>query len=334
MVHSHLAVFIIRDYHTDSFLEKPARKRAGSPRSVAKVNHLQRWGAKRESPSGTVRYQGKRSPIFSDRAFYLGDERMKRHRGFTLIEVMLAVAIIALGTAISIPVISRMKLSANEGAAQGSLVAYRTSMENYRFINGRFPALLSALAPTGARLSYGDPKLAQGSRQGYNFILSSDASRLTYAITAAPTEPTRTGNRFFILDHSGTITESRLSRGTTSTAGTPAQRTGDRVTRMAAALERFKAQNGRYPRSLNELNSSHWDGDMTELSRMQQARSSNTAHDKYAYFYGNSRSNRYYLLAYPQYERQPNGTYRPPEGANQLYYASNGRVTSYQLRTR
>ena len=62
-------------------------------------------------------------------------------KGFTLIEIMIVVAIIALLSAIAIPQILRARLAQNEAAAQAVLRAVSTAFENYAAANkGQYPA--------------------------------------------------------------------------------------------------------------------------------------------------------------------------------------------------
>src|SRR3989338_5743063 len=65
---------------------------------------------------------------------------MKRsERGFTLVEIMIVVAIIALLAAIAIPNVLRGRTTANESAAIGNLRALSSSLEMYRSVNNVYP---------------------------------------------------------------------------------------------------------------------------------------------------------------------------------------------------
>jgi prepilin-type N-terminal cleavage/methylation domain-containing protein len=73
-------------------------------------------------------------------------------RGFTLVEIMIVVAIIALLAAIAIPNVLRGRTTANESAAVGNTRALVSSLEMFRSVNNAYPAtgLFNQLYDTAA----------------------------------------------------------------------------------------------------------------------------------------------------------------------------------------
>ena len=62
-------------------------------------------------------------------------------RGFTLVEIMIVVAIIALLAAVAIPNVLRGRTTANESAAIGNIRALISSLEMYRSVNQAYPSV-------------------------------------------------------------------------------------------------------------------------------------------------------------------------------------------------
>ena len=146
---------------------------------------------------------------------------MKRsaERGFTLVEIMIVVAIIALLAAIAIPNVLRGRTSANESAAIGNLRALVSSLEMYRSVNQYYPdtttGWLAAMygadcnAGTTPDPDFGPPSfcvaMSASPIQGYSYTYlggaASNAS--TYNINANPVDLGRTGTRTFWITEAG-----------------------------------------------------------------------------------------------------------------------------------
>jgi prepilin-type N-terminal cleavage/methylation domain-containing protein len=154
-----------------------------------------------------------------------------KQKGFSLIELLIVVAIILIIAAIAIPNLLRSKMAANEASAVGSLRTLNTSCVTFSTTYGGFPSTLSQLggegsgsAPSSSSAQLIDNVLQTGTKTGYNFTFSpggADASGNIdyYAITANPITPGTTGLRYFYTDQSGVIRAE--TAGTASSADSP-----------------------------------------------------------------------------------------------------------------
>lgn len=135
--------------------------------------------------------------------------------GFTLVEIMIVVAIIVLLTAFSIPGLLRSRLNANEAAAIAALKTIASGAVAYRVCNADYPANLTVL--TVSNPPYIDAVLGTGAKQGYNFVLLSGLGY--FNVTAWPVSFNITGTRSFYIDASGVVRSS--SSGNATAASTP-----------------------------------------------------------------------------------------------------------------
>lgn len=135
--------------------------------------------------------------------------------GFTLVEIMIVVAVIVLLTAFAIPGLLRSRLNANEAAAVASMRTILSGAVSYRSGNPYYPSNLSELIT--ANPPYIDSVLGSGIKQGYNFVLTSGAG--FFNVTAWPVSCNVTGVRSFYADVSGVVRVS--STGNATSESTP-----------------------------------------------------------------------------------------------------------------
>jgi prepilin-type N-terminal cleavage/methylation domain-containing protein len=151
---------------------------------------------------------------------------MKRAKGFSLIELLIVVAIILIIAGIGIPNYMRSRMSANEAAAVASLRNISTGSVVYSstYGNGYPPSLLTLGPPpgnpSGANCDHAnliDDVVANGLKSGFLFTYAmanpnatkpggcSNAGGNSYFITAIPQAVGQTGQRSFCSDQSGVI---------------------------------------------------------------------------------------------------------------------------------
>ena len=142
--------------------------------------------------------------------------------GFTLMELLIVIAIILILMLMAIPTIGGIKKQANETSAINSVQVIEKAQMQYEStypVNG-YACSLTALggdpksgAPTPAAAQLMQSDLASGIKSGYIFAISNctkvnlnGTDRITgYQITAVPQTVGKTGNRGFCSDEFGTI---------------------------------------------------------------------------------------------------------------------------------
>jgi type IV pilus assembly protein PilA len=150
-----------------------------------------------------------------------------RQKGFSLIELLIVVAIILIIAAIAIPNLLRSKIAANQASAVGSLRTINTACIAFSTSYGQFPSALTNLGPIGSSGTASstsadliDSVLSAGSKSGYNFTYSAATPFQSYSIIAKPITAATTGQNSYYTDQSGVI-RFDTSGGTPSASSTP-----------------------------------------------------------------------------------------------------------------
>jgi len=136
-------------------------------------------------------------------------------KGFSLIELLIVVAIILIIAAIAIPNLLRSRMAANEASAVGSMRTINTAAVQYATTYGTgFPQLLADLSGPGPATSTQadliDSVLAAGVKSGYSFTYTpgtadAQGNTNTYTLEGVPSNVGVTGQRGFFTDQSGVI---------------------------------------------------------------------------------------------------------------------------------
>jgi type IV pilus assembly protein PilA len=149
--------------------------------------------------------------------------------GFSLIELLIVVAIIGIIAAIAAPNLIKSKQAANEASAIGSCRSIGTAQATYQSTVGRNSAFASDLTSLQANV-FIDSVLASGNKSGFGFVCvgspASGTSPATFDTTAVPqmTGVYGSGNRSFYSNEAYVIYQTVGSTiMTRTTTGIPIQ---------------------------------------------------------------------------------------------------------------
>jgi prepilin-type N-terminal cleavage/methylation domain-containing protein len=165
--------------------------------------------------------------------------RARSRRGFSLIELMIVVAIILVIAMVAVPRMNKAMMNAREMAAIREITTIHTAQTQYYSTYGRFAANLQELGPpaggtdgpAGANLI--PASLSGGKKGGHIYTVA--ATQTGYAVTVIPEHFGTDGSRTFYSDQTLEVHENRTNEpataqspiiGQTAAATTSAPATG------------------------------------------------------------------------------------------------------------
>ena len=140
---------------------------------------------------------------------------MTKQKGFSLIELLIVVAIILIISAIAIPSYLRSRMQANEASAMASVRMINTAAVTYSstYVDVGYPVNLSDMgganpcSATSTSACLLDDTITHGTKSGYTFTWAGDGKTpsTAYSLNATPLVVGSSGHRMFCTDQAGVI---------------------------------------------------------------------------------------------------------------------------------
>ncbi len=160
---------------------------------------------------------------------------MRNNRGFSLIELLIVVAIILIIAAIAAPSFLHARIAANESATVGALRTLNTAQVSYNstYPSVGFASTLTDLAgttcvgtaPSSTSACLIDSALGNGTKSGYVFAISgtSGTPNSSYQFVASPVGENQTGVNYFCSFADGVVRSSAAAITTCDGTVSPQQ---------------------------------------------------------------------------------------------------------------
>ena len=128
----------------------------------------------------------------------------KKAGAFTLVQIMIVLAIVIVMLTIAVPNLLRSRVIANETVALTNCRAVNNACQLYHINQETYPNSLSDLVEPVSNPPYIDSTLASGRKQGYEYIyVLVDSGHFT--LNANPTSSGLLKGRYFYMDENGII---------------------------------------------------------------------------------------------------------------------------------
>ena len=139
--------------------------------------------------------------------------RRRNQQGFSLIELLIVIAIILIILSIALPQMSKSRMNAQEMSAIAEIRTINQAQVQYQSQFGQYATSLAQLGPPATAGAAEGPQaaglipggLASGTASGYNFTVTQ--TQTGYSISAIPKTFGTTGRRTFYSDQTAVIRE-------------------------------------------------------------------------------------------------------------------------------
>jgi len=136
---------------------------------------------------------------------------MKQGHAFTLLELMIVIAILMILGMITVPRVQEALVSARESAAQQEVHNLYTAQAQYLSQYGRYAVSLTELGPGAGAAGLIAEDLAAGNKSGYHYEIQ--ATVQGYRLSATPLNYPVSGRVTFTCDQTGVLRQARPVSG-------------------------------------------------------------------------------------------------------------------------